>query len=243
MNSRAILPVLLLAVPCVALAQPFPGDGPMMGERWGGRDRLERGERQGAMPAKRVEVTAFRAADAGDRLGKGRIVVSAMAAGEDASDADWKLPVYEAAVVDELARHGYDTANAQDPGQVVQVGVSHRTVVPEEAAHKPVSGAMSTYISNRGSGYGLALNVDLSKPKKAIVETRLDVRIRDKASGVTLWEGHAEAQNREGDNGLDNGAVAGRLAAALFARFPEGQVVDASGFASAPPPQRPGDAQ
>ena len=242
MNSRALLSLLLLAAPCVVEAQPFPGDGPMTGQRWGGCDRLERGVWQGSEPVRRVEVTAFRAADAGDRLGKGRIVVSAMSTGEDASDADWKLPVYEAAVVDELARHGYDTATAQDPGQVVQVGVSHRTVVSEEAPHKPVSGEMSTYVSNRGSGYGLALNVDLTKPKKAIVETRLDVRIRDKASGATLWEGHAEAQNRAGDDGLDNGAVAGRLASALFAKFPEGQVVDASGFAAAPQP-RPADAQ
>ncbi|WP_225206979.1 DUF4136 domain-containing protein [Novosphingobium huizhouense] len=235
MTSRAILSAVLavsaaipaLATPGLAGAQPFPGDGPM-GSRWDRADRLGQGERQAAEPAKRVEVTAFRAADAGDRLGRGRIVVAALSGGEEAGDADWKLPVYEAAVVDELARKGYDTATAQDPGQVVQVGVSHRTVVPAEAPHRPISGAMSTTISNRGSGYGLALNVDLSKPRKAIVETRLDVRIRDKASGATLWEGHAEAQNREGDDGLDNGAVAGRLASALFAKFPEGQVVTAS---------------
>lgn len=227
MVRATIFSLALVTVPTLGLAQPFPGDGPL-GSHLDRADRSTRGGRDSAGPSKRVEVTAFRAADAGDRLGRGRIVVSALATGEDASDADWKLPVYEAAVVDELARKGYDTATAQDPGQVVQVGVSHRTVTPEEAPHKPVSGAMSTYVSNRGSGYGLALNVDLSKPRKAVVETRLDVRIRDKASGATLWEGHAEAQNREGDTGLDNGAVAGRLASALFARFPEGQIVAAA---------------
>ncbi|NML94436.1 DUF4136 domain-containing protein [Novosphingobium olei] len=242
MSSRAALSLLLLGLPSLALAQPYFGDGPM-GSRWDHMDRLDRGARQGIEPSKKVEVTAYRAADAGDRLGKGRIVVAALTAGEDASDADWKLPVYEAAVVDQLAGRGYDTANAQDPGQVVQVGVSHRVVLPAEEPHKPVSGAMTTYVSNRGSGYGLALNVDLSKPKKAIVETRLDVRIRDKASGATLWEGHAEAQNREGDDGLDNGAVAGRLASALFAKFPEGKVVDAANIGMAPPPPAPADAQ
>ncbi|MCW1382386.1 DUF4136 domain-containing protein [Novosphingobium sp. KCTC 2891] len=222
MTHRAfLLPLLLAAAPLPALAQPFPGGGPMGDDGWRS-SRMERGGRQSAQPARGVEVTAYRAADAGDRLGKGRIVIAAL----DGGEAEWKLPVYEAAVVDELARRGYDTVNAADPGQVAQVGVSHRTVVPEEAPHKPVSGEMSTYVSNRGSGYGLALNVDLSKPRKAIVETRLDVRIRDKASGQTLWEGHAEAQSREGDAGLDNGAVAARLAAALFAKFPEGQMVD-----------------
>jgi hypothetical protein len=237
MKSRALVCLILAALPLAASAQPFPGGG--WGDGWRGagmrQDRLDRGGRRSAEPAKGIDVTTFRAADAGDRLGKGRVVVAALSAGDDAGGADWKLPVYEAAVVDQLAGRGYDTATAQDPGQVVQVGVSHRTVMPEEAPHKPVSGAMSTYVSNRGSGYGLALNVDLSKPKKAIIETRLDVRIRDKATGQTLWEGHAEAQNREGDDGLDNGAVAGRLASALFARFPEGQVVDASAMGAPAP--------
>jgi hypothetical protein len=71
----------------------------------------------------------------------------------------------------------------------------------------------------------MALNVDLTKPRKAIVATRLDVRIRDKASGRVLWEGHAEAQTREDDEGLNNGAVAARLASALFARFEDATVV------------------
>ncbi|MGZ2954721.1 hypothetical protein, partial [Pseudomonas aeruginosa] len=84
-----------------------------------------------------------------------------------------------------------------------------------------------TTVSNRGTGFGMALALDLTKPKKAIVATRLDVRIRDKASGRVLWEGHAEGQSREGEAGLDNGAVAARLAAALFAKFPEGQIVAA----------------
>ena len=226
MTSRFAFSLVLLGLPSLAFAQPMMGDGPQ-GSRWDRPDPFEHGARPGAEPARQVDVTAFRAADAGDRLGQGRIVVAALSSGEDASEPDGKLPVYEAAVVDELARKGYDTANAQDPGQIVQIGVRHRTLVPQEAPHKPVSGSMSTYISNRGSGYGLALNVDLSKPKKAIVETRLDVRIRDKASGATLWEGHAEAQSREGDDGLDNGAVAGRLASALFAKFPDGRTVDA----------------
>lgn len=204
-----------------ALAQPYGGFGDGMGgDRWGSRFH-DRGERTSAQPSKSVDVTAYRAADAGDLLGKGRIVVAAI----DGSEAEWKLPVYEAAVVDQLARRGYDTANASGAGQVAQVAISHATVVPEEAPHKPVSGEMSTTISNRGTGFGMALAVDLSKPKKAIVSTRLEVRIRDKATNRVLWEGHAQAQAREGDDGLDNGAMASRLASALFAKFPEGQVV------------------
>ena len=233
MNRVRIFSLLLAALAATpVLAQPYGGyGGGFGGDHWGSL-LPDRGERTSAQPSKKVDVTAYRAADAGDLLGKGRIVVAAI----DGSEAEWKLPVYEAAVVDELARRGYDTANATGAGQVAQVAISHATVVPEEAPHKPVSGAMSTTVSNRGTGFGMALAVDLSKPKKAIVSTRLDVRIRDKATNRVLWEGHAEAQAREGDDGLDNGAMASRLASALFAKFPDGQVVERV-QGEAPPPR------
>lgn len=225
------LALILAALAAPAFAQGMPGDGPYGARRSGGgwndrrEDQRQDQLRGSAEPARGIAVTAYRAADAGDALGKGQVVVAAISGGDELG----KLPVYEAAVVDELARRGYDTASnggsSVERSQIAQIGVMHRTVVPEEAPHKPISGEMSTTISNRGSGFGLALAVDLTKPKKAIVATRLDVRIRDKASGRVLWEGYAEGQAREGDSGLDNGAMATRLASALFARFPEGEIV------------------
>lgn len=234
-----------------ALAQPMPGWGGGWGhDRWNGDsdgwgDRRGGSSRGAAQPSKKIDVETFRATDAAPLLGKGRIVVSAA----DGAEAEWKLPVYEAAVIDELARRGYDTATAADPGQIVQVAVTHQTVVPEEAPHKPVSGAVSTTVSNRGTAFGMALALDFTKPAKAIVATRLDVRIRDKASGRVLWEGHAQGQSREDDAGLDNGAVAARLAGALFAKFPEGQSVtpldsgplDQPAQPAAQPPAPPAD--
>jgi hypothetical protein len=98
-------------------------------------------------------------------------------------------------------------------------------VVPEELPHKPVSGEMSMGVSNRGFGYGAAIAIDLSKPRKAIIATRIDVRIRDKASHRVLWEGHAQGQTRMTDNGNDDTRMATRLSSALFAKFPEGKVV------------------
>jgi len=233
---------LLVSSAAPALAQGMPGGGPFggrsYGDGWQGRgdggqdgdgyDQRIGGRRQAAQPSKKIDVTAYRAADAEALLGKGRIVVSRAAgdAGVDADgDADGKLPVYEAAVIDELARRGYDTATASDPGQIAEIGVLHRVSVPEEAPHKKVSGEMSTTISNRGSGFGMALAIDLTKPAKAIIATRLDLRIRDKASGRVLWEGHAEGEAREDDGGIDNGAMAARLASALLKKFPEGEVV------------------
>ncbi|CAH0497972.1 DUF4136 domain-containing protein [Novosphingobium sp. CECT 9465] len=226
MNGKLLsCAALILSVPMITLAQPVPGGG------WGGgtmMDQRLRGDdgRRATEPARRVEVEAFRASDAAALLGKGPITVAAAPGAE----AEWKLPVYEAAVIDQLAKLGYDTAvNGAEGGQIAQIGITHDVVVPEEAKRKPVSGAMEVGVSNRGNYTAMALNVDLSKPRKAIVSTRLDVRIRDKASGRVLWEGHAEAQTREDDDGLNNGAVATRLASALFARFEDATEVAPAG--------------
>jgi hypothetical protein len=219
-----------------AAAQPYGGWG---GSPWGqDRDRVP--TQGNAEPSRQIEVETYRAADAGDRLGKGRIVVSeppappappppppsdglpGTGAPPDAAD---KLPVYEAAVVDQLAAKGYDIAHVDNPAQLVEVSVSHAVVIPEEARHKPVSGEMAVGVSNYGASYGLALNVDLSKPRKAIVATRVDVRIRDKATSRVLWEGHAEGQTRATEDGYNDGPTATRLANALFAKFPAGKIV------------------
>ena len=216
MNAKLLsCAALILTVSGVSQAQPMPGGGwgggPMMNQRLRGDDG-----RRLAQPDTKVVVEAFRTSDSAALLGKGAITVAAA----PGTEAEWKLPVYEAAVVDQLAKLGYDTAvSGAEGGQIAQIGITHDVVVPEEQKRKPVSGAMEVGVSNRGSYQAMALNIDLSKPRKAIVATRLDVRIRDKASGRVLWEGHAEAQTREDDDGLNNGAVAARLASALFAKF------------------------
>jgi len=223
-----LLAALLVCSAAPAFAQGMPGEG-RWGGGWRGDDRMDPdprypSARQSVQPSKKIDVSAWRSADAEALLGKGCIVVSRME-GDAGDNEDGKLPVYEAAVIDELARRGYDTATAIDPGQVAEIGVSHSVAVPEEAPRKKVSGAMSTTVSNRGSGFGLALAVDLTKPAKAIVATRLDLRIRDKATGRVLWEGHAEGEAREEDGGINNSEMAARLATALLKKFPDGQVV------------------
>jgi hypothetical protein len=225
-----------LALPMAAQAQGWGGYGGGFGGPWGGAWSGPGGGYDGARraspePSSKIDVTSYRSADAMALLGKGKIVIAGVDApaedleqGADEPTPD-KLPVYEAAVVDALVGHGYDTQTATDAGQIAQVAVSHQVVVPEEQKRSPVSGAMSTTVSNRGSAVSLGVALDFTKPAKAIVSTRMDVRIRDKASGRVLWEGHAEGMAREGEGGLDDGKMAARLAKALFARFPEGQVV------------------
>lgn len=217
-----LIPVLGLAVLAApALARPGgawggPGWGPSGGI--GARSVLDRpssADREG-----KVEVARFIADDAAAAaLGKGTITVTRSAADDGAADAR-QAATFEAAVLDALVHAGYQTATASG-AQVSEVRVTRSVAVPEAAPHKPVSGEATVGVSNRGSMMGLGINIDLSKPKKALVATRLEARIRDQASGAVLWEGRAEILTREGDSRWTDGKIADRLASALFDRFPD----------------------
>ncbi len=128
---------------------------------------------------------------------------------------------YEAAVIDQLVAAGYDTqavAGAQD--QQVELRLRRSVVQPQEAPHKPVSGEMEMGVSNRGSMMGMGINIDLTKPKKALIDTRMEVRIRSRAGGDVLWEGRADITTREGDSKWTDQAIAFKLAQSLFEGFP-----------------------
>ena len=217
---------LLLAMACAMPASAQPG---MWGRPWGGgfggyggfgRDRWDDPRARSAPDSRegKVDAESFVAKDAKPQLGHGAVAVKA-APGTTAEGSD--EATYEAALVDQLVKAGYDTAKP-DPagGQVVELKILRDTVVPEEEKRKPVSGEADVTVSNRGTGYGLALAVDLSKPKKALISTRLDAQIKDRTSGATLWEGHATIVTREGDSHWTDQAIATRLAAALFDGFP-----------------------
>jgi hypothetical protein len=79
---------------------------------------------------------------------------------------------------------------------------------------------MAVSVGNRGTAYGMAVNVDLTKPLPPLVSTKLEARIRDRATNAVLWEGRAEVATREGDEKWGDQAIAARLAEALFDGFP-----------------------
>lgn len=174
----------------------------------------------------KVQVSTFVAeGEAAAALGKGRIAVTETPAGGGVADPR-ELATYEAAVIDALARAGYDTANP-DPagGQITEVRLLHTEAVPAEAPHKPVSGEMMMGVSNRGSMMGMAINVDMTKPRGALIATRLEARIKDRTSGAVLWEGNARILTRAGDARWGDGRIAAKLADALFERFPAARQV------------------
>ncbi|GGY98044.1 DUF4136 domain-containing protein [Novosphingobium colocasiae] len=190
----------------------------------------------------RVEVSRFVSAGPGAAsLGKGQIAVGSTSADKDFM-AFSRRATFEAAVIDALIRQGYDTRHADAPGhQSASLRISRSVLTPAEEKRSPVSGTAAMEVGSRGSAYGLAVNVDLTKPRAALVQTRMDVSISDPASGAVLWEGYATIATREGDDKWDDGRIAGKLAEALFDAFPQGQKVDAPHLVQPVSPAAPGD--
>jgi hypothetical protein len=164
-----------------------------------------------------VDVEHFQADGAETQLGHGAIAVVSGAGGNLTARDN---AIFEAAVVDQLAKAGYDVVKP-DPtgGQIAELRVIRDVLVPEERKRNPVSGEMSVGVGSHGSGMGLGIAIDLTKPKKALLSTRLEARIRDRASGAVLWEGHASIATRDESSRWNDDAIAARLAAALFADF------------------------
>src|SRR3569623_462696 len=215
------LGTLALAVSTPALAQwggPW-GYGGYRGAGWDrpgwrGPARSDHDAREG-----KVEVSRFLASgELARTLGHGSVEVTP---GKDALADAREQAAYEAAVIDQMVKAGYQTSGTQGASeQLVEFTIKHAELEPAEAKHKPVSGEMDVGVSHRGSAVGMALDIDLSKPAKALVSTRLEARIKDRASGTVLWEGRADIATREGDPRWGAQEIAPKLAGALYGGFP-----------------------
>lgn len=225
--SQARLPLALLILTAAAGADPVVAQPSGWGDGWGGPSSGDgfgyRGygsSRRGGADGRegKVQVSRFTAEDIDlATLGHGPIGVAAMpgSTGDERQDA-----TFEAAVVDQLAKAGYDTVTPdRTHGQLAEVRVIRDVVRPEESKRSPVSGETTVGVSNRGSFASMAVNVDLSKPAKALMSTRLMARIRDRATDKILWEGRADIVTRDGDSHWTEQAIATRLATALFEDF------------------------
>lgn len=214
------LPAIILAV-SPALAQRRGGGWMAPGwgmEPWRSGSPRENWRNDGPVEGRVTTARFVAEGSAAAELGRGAI--SAIAAPTGSGTDSRELATYEAAVIDQLAQIGYKTdVPAGSSAQIVELHIGHDEVAPQEIK-KPVSGEATVGVSNRGSMVGLALAVDLTKPKGALVATRLEARIRDRASGTVLWEGRADTVTREGSDKWTQDAIASRLAAALFDRFP-----------------------
>lgn len=232
---RAVLKSFALtAAVCPLLAQPTlaqPGGGRYSGwghdaaDRWpASRPAVPRTTSTPDPREGKVEVTRFIAQDGAAMLKPGPIDI-VVSDGEN----ETRRAVYEAALVDRLVRAGFDTMTpADEDGRVIEMRVVRDTLIPAEAKRNPVSGTAAVGVSNRGSMVGMAVNVDLTDPKKALLSTRLDLKIRASSGGPVLWEGYATLATRDEDENWGEADIAARLADALFDGFPlSASVVDA----------------
>jgi hypothetical protein len=222
---------MLLASPA---AQAQWGRG--WGSRWDGGGGWGRGSmldsprvnsRSGDSREGRVEVSRFVSSDpaAASELGKGPVSVES-----ESGDGPWveasMRRTFEAAIVDALVGAGYDTLHPDVPQpQITKLKISRQVLTPAEEKRSPVSGTAAMEVGTYGQSYGLGINIDMTKPRSALVSTRLDARILDKDSGKVLWEGYATIATREGDDKWSDGMIATKLAGALFDNFPKADAV------------------
>ncbi|MFC4254604.1 hypothetical protein GRI97_04150 [Altererythrobacter xixiisoli] len=222
--SALLLCSLTLPIPAAASwrGDPWAGRGDSGWGRAGSWDRPSmrgssgRDDREG-----QVQVEHFEAENARAQLGQGAVVVRTLA-GDTTQSRDQST--YEAAVIDQLVKAGYDTLDAYPSGgQIAEIRVIRDVVSPEEEKRNPVSGEMAVGVSNRGSMASMAVNLDFTAARKALLSTRLEARLRDKATDAILWEGRATVMTREGDSHWTEQAISTRLAAALFEDMPARQ--------------------
>lgn len=219
--SRAML--VSGAVAATVLATPANAQmGP-----WGGWSRpgsFDRGYRASDPRQGKIEVSRYVAnTPNAARLGHGPIAV---AAAPGSMSMGSENAAYEAAIADQLARAGYQTqggaqAASQSGAQVAELVIAHSVVEPPEPPRSPVSGEVNVGVGTYGTSAGAAIAIDMSKPATALISTRLDASIRDKATNELLWEGHAKVLTRVGDDKWTTQKTAARLAAALFEDFPQ----------------------
>jgi len=218
MRLRHHLPFLL-----VACAIAAPSSAQFRGAR-GPLDafpsaRWREGREQAAEDQEgRVEVARFLAPGVAlAALGRGGIVVATVpgSGGDEREQA-----TFEAAVIDRLVAAGYDSMPATGTAlQRVELRLVQEVARDQEPARKPVSGEMGIAVGNRGSAMSMAVAIDLSKPRKALISNRLEARIRDESTGELLWEGRATMLARDEDAHWTTQAIAEKLAAALFDAF------------------------
>jgi hypothetical protein len=167
-------------------------------------------------PTGPVEVTRFHAQDV-SALGKGTIAVEP-APGRDAASLEWKT--YQAAIERQLALLGYSPIPAGTVSrQVAQLRFSRESFRPERSSG-PVSVGMGGSTGTYGSGLGVGIGINLSPPPAEQVRTDLGVIIRDRVTGLALWEGRANYTVRAGSPLASTALGAAKMAEALFQDFP-----------------------
>lgn len=162
-----------------------------------------------------VEVTRFHL---DQPLGRGSIDVQPLAA---AGPASLEFKTYAAAVQGELLRAGYSAAAPGAAAQYLATVNFMRTSRGMIDEGPPVTLGLGVGGFGRHVGGGAEGGIGIGKHRrKELIASQLSVRITDRATGSTVWEGRAEMDGAVGERQADPAATATRLAHALFQGFP-----------------------
>tara|TARA_B100000678_G_scaffold239023_2_gene209319 strand:- start:1605 stop:2216 length:612 start_codon:yes stop_codon:yes gene_type:complete len=167
-------------------------------------------------PAGPIEVTRFVAPDTRTQLGNAELFVETAPGSPEQGLA---LTPFKAAVARELARYGYDESARSGAGQTASVSVE-RTEIDSRGKRGPVSVGAGGSTGRYGGGVGLGVGINLGGGADNRVVTRMEVRIRDTATGAVLWEGRARLDAPEKSALAQGEPAAAALADALFGGFP-----------------------
>ena len=165
-------------------------------------------------PVGPVEVTRFHLPDV-SRLGRGEIAVEP-APGVAADSLEFRS--YAAAVARQLVLLGYREQLAGAGDQIALVRLDRHSYRAQR--RNPVSVGVGGATGSYGSSLGLGVGIDLSGPPPDVVETRLSVTIKDRATGQSLWEGRASFAVSARSPLADTQLGAAKMAEALFKGFP-----------------------
>lgn len=134
----------------------------------------------------------------------------------DADAQSLSLSPYGAAVTREMQRLGFDNADG-NANYIVRVAIDRYESERPKNSNVSVGGGANT--GTFGTGLGLGLGLNLSGRKKR-THTELSVRISDRISGDSIWEGRAIQSAKTGSPAAQQGIAASKLASALFQGFP-----------------------
>jgi hypothetical protein len=169
----------------------------------------------GCATTRPVEVTRFHL---NQPLGRGSIDVEPLAG---AGPASIEFKTYAAAVQSELLRLGYTAGAPGDTAQYLATVDFRRTSRGTLDMGPPVTLGLGVGGFGRHVGGGVGGGIGIGKHRrKELIASELSVRITDRASGSTIWEGRAQLDGAVGEKEANPAATAARLARALFKGFP-----------------------
>ncbi len=159
-----------------------------------------------------VEVTRFHI---GQTILPAQITIAPLA-GEDGSTIEFRT--YAIAVGRELNRLGF--AEGQNAPLIAEVGYD-RATRERLGQRSPVSIGIGGGSFGRGGGIGIGTSFGVGGNRsRDVVITRLDVRLKRKSDGQTIWEGRAETEAPSNAPAAQPGLAAEKLSRALFSSFP-----------------------